>query len=494
MGISKANRDVASPLQLPEAEEGEVLPKDSIEAPSMEKNNKSPASTTSTQGPELKSTGSEQTASEESACATEFCDRSDGQEEESKKKKEGTPNTSQAIKVDSKPDQKSPAQAKDKNRSNQDQEKLEKAATEKKKQEEKEKGGGGEEEENKVVVPKTCKPARRPRRACTAVVNYNISSDSDIGGENESYEDEVADGDGDYDDNASEEDDDEDDMSHLIDEDGSDLEENSDMEDASDNERKPKPQKASAQKKVTEKGSDDEEVKEEEETEGKASHSSTSKKRKKAPAKPIKQEGEPSKKKSKGPRVSEAIIKEVAGKMLAVLIEKYTDGVKEIPMDELAGSITKKDGKPYTNHRSDAIMEGIKRLKTQNQAEKIKYQRIGAAKLTEAEINKIPKEKISSDPQKVLKQRCQQFLEKLSRHKKGGKGEKIVAAANAVWDKLLDGDAYSSKQLVAVTGYSATNSSGFEAIMVTLKSSGMVANKGKGKYAFTEKVFPHGRP
>ena len=163
-------------------------------------------------------------------------------------------------------------------------------------------------------------------------------------------------------------------------------------------------------------------------------------------------------------------------------------------MDELAGLITNKNGKPYTNHRSDAIMEGIKRLKAQNQAEKVKYKNMGAAKLTDEEINKIPKEEISSDPQKVLDQRLAQFLEKLSRHKKGGNGAKIVSAANAVWEKLLDGKPYTSKQLVGATEYSGTNSSGFEAIMVTLKASGMVEAKAKGKYSFTEKVFPHGRP
>ncbi len=163
-------------------------------------------------------------------------------------------------------------------------------------------------------------------------------------------------------------------------------------------------------------------------------------------------------------------------------------------MDELAASITNKRGKPYTNHRSDAIVEGLKRLKAEGQAEKIKFKSTGAAKLTQSEIDKIPKEEISSDPQKVLEQRREQFLERLSRHKKGGKGARIVGAANAVWNKLLDGKAYTSKQLVAATDYTGTNSSGFEAIMVTLKKKDFVAAKEKGKYAFTNKVFPHGGP
>ncbi len=163
-------------------------------------------------------------------------------------------------------------------------------------------------------------------------------------------------------------------------------------------------------------------------------------------------------------------------------------------MDDLAISITNKKGKPYTSYRSDAIAEAMKRLKAQNKAEKIKYKNTGAARLTEEEINKIPKEEISSDPQKVLEQRHAQFLEKLSRHKKGGNGKKLVSSAKAVWDKLLDGKAYTSKELVSATEYSGTNSSGFEAIMGTLKASDMIEAKSKGKYSFTEKIFPHGRP
>ena len=163
-------------------------------------------------------------------------------------------------------------------------------------------------------------------------------------------------------------------------------------------------------------------------------------------------------------------------------------------MDVLAASITNKRGKPYTNPRSDAIVEGMKRLKTEGQAEKIKFKSTGAAKLTQTEIEKIPQEEISSDPQKVLEQRREQFLERLSRHKKGGKGAKIIGAANAVWNKLSDGKPYTAKQLVAATDYTGTNSSGFEAIMVTLKKTDFVAAEEKNKYAFTNKIFPHGRP
>ena len=191
----------------------------------------------------------------------------------------------------------------------------------------------------------------------------------------------------------------------------------------------------------------------------------------------------------KGPRVSEEVISEAAAKMLDVLIQNYRDGIEEMPMDILAASITDKRGKPYRNHRSDAIVEGMKRLKAQGKAQKSK----GAGKLLQAEIDKIPKEIISKDPTKVLEKRRTQFLERLARHKKGGTGATVVEAANAVWNKLQDGQSYSRKELVAMTSYKGTNSSGFEGIMKVLLESGMIEST-LGKSRFTEKVFPHGRP
>lgn len=211
----------------------------------------------------------------------------------------------------------------------------------------------------------------------------------------------------------------------------------------------------------------------------------------------VKEEGgeEAPKKKPKRARCSEATIKDAAGKMLVVLIKNYKDSVKEVPLDVLAASITTKKGKPYTNHRSDAICEGLKLLQAQSQAEKIKYGNTGAARLFPAEIAKIPKEVICKDPAKVLKQRYQQFLERLAGNKKGGKGETIRLAAKAVWKKLEDGKAYSRKELVAVTAYKGTNSSGFEAIVKVLIELTFVEGTGKkGQLTFTSKVFPHGRP
>ncbi len=219
---------------------------------------------------------------------------------------------------------------------------------------------------------------------------------------------------------------------------------------------------------------------------GKAKDPTNQKEMKDGPTEP------PKKKKKKGPRVSEEVVAAAATQMLAVLIQNYKDGMQEIPLDILAGSIKDKRGKPYTNHRSDAIVEGMKRLQKDGHAERIAHGKTGAAKLTDAEIAKIPKEVISKDPSKVLEQRRVQFLERLARHKKGGTGETVVAAANAVWNKLQDGKAYSRKELVAVTSYKGTNSSGFEGIMKVLSETGMI--EGKGKSQFTDKVFPHGRP
>ena len=161
-------------------------------------------------------------------------------------------------------------------------------------------------------------------------------------------------------------------------------------------------------------------------------------------------------------------------------------------MDILAALITSKKGKPYTNHRSDAICEGLKLLQAQNKAEKIKHGKVGAARLLPPEIDKIPKEEISKDPVKVLEQRFQQFLGRLAKHKRGGTGEMVVKAAKAVWKKLQDGKAYSRRELVATTSYKGTNSSGFEGIMKVLGQLNFI--EGKGKSSFTDKVFPHGRP
>lgn len=153
-----------------------------------------------------------------------------------------------------------------------------------------------------------------------------------------------------------------------------------------------------------------------------------------------------------------------------------------------------KRGKPYTNYRSDAIQDGLKLLKAEQKAEKTRIinSKIGAARLMASEINKIPKEEISKDPTKVLEQREHQFLDRLANHKKGGTGKTVVNSAKAVFRKLKDGKAYSRKELVKVTSYKATNSSGFEGIMKVLYEMKLV--EGKGKTTFTSKVFPHGRP
>lgn len=188
-------------------------------------------------------------------------------------------------------------------------------------------------------------------------------------------------------------------------------------------------------------------------------------------------------------RISEATVKDAAEKMLSVLITNYKDGIKEVPMDILASSITSKLGKSYKNPRSDAIQMGLKLLKAQGKAEK----NATSARLLQSEIDRIPREEIAEDPAKVLEQRYQQFLDRLASNPKGGKGEKVVMAASRVWAKLCDGKAYTRKQLVQVTSYKGTNSSGFEAIMKVLNELRFVEGK-KGQSSFTDKVFPHGRP
>lgn len=112
--------------------------------------------------------------------------------------------------------------------------------------------------------------------------------------------------------------------------------------------------------------------------------------------------------------------------------------------------------------------------------------------MLQSEIDKIPREVIAKDPAKVLEARFQQFLDRLASKSKGGSGASVTEAAERVWKKLCDGKAYSRKELVEVTSYKGTNSSGFEAIVQVLNELKFV--EGKGKCAFTAKVFPHGRP
>jgi hypothetical protein len=133
----------------------------------------------------------------------------------------------------------------------------------------------------------------------------------------------------------------------------------------------------------------------------------------------------------------------------------------------------------------------MKLLKAQGRAEKTKGNR-GVARLLPSEIDKIPKEKISTDPHQVVKQRKAQFLISLENCPKGGSGETITDAATIVWNKLLDGNAYTRKELVADTSYKAANSTGFEGIMKVLTQLKFV--EGKGKCSFSDKIFPHGRP
>jgi len=205
-------------------------------------------------------------------------------------------------------------------------------------------------------------------------------------------------------------------------------------------------------------------------------------------------EGPPKKKqRTSKPRISEKNLENAAKNMLEVLISNYKDGIKEMPLDILAGLTMGVKGKPFTNHRSDAIQEGLKLLKSRNQAEKVKGAgEVGIAKLMQSEIAKIPKEVISSDPKKVLEQRYKQFIDRLAKHKKGGTNENLVTSAKRVWDKLLDGNSYTSNELVAETHYKGTNASGFEAIMMVLKALNFVGNR--TPYFFTDKVFPHGKP
>lgn len=173
-------------------------------------------------------------------------------------------------------------------------------------------------------------------------------------------------------------------------------------------------------------------------------------------------------------------------------LQNHKDGIAETPLDILAASITSKSGKPYKNHRSDAIQEGMKLLKAQGKAEKTGGNKNSVARLLQSEIDKIPKEKISKDPNQVVKQRKAQFLLSLENHPKGGSGEKVTDAATDVWNKLLDGEEYTRKELVADTTYAGTNSTGFEAIMKVLIQLKFV--EGKGKCSFSDKIFPHGRP
>ena len=74
---------------------------------------------------------------------------------------------------------------------------------------------------------------------------------------------------------------------------------------------------------------------------------------------------------------------------------------------------------------------------------------------------------------------------------KTGKGKVPEAKLDIVWDLLSDKKAHSVQEILEKTEYSRPDSTGYRAIIKTMKDSKLIEKEGKSSWKFVvEKVFP----
>ncbi len=333
MAVSKEVRKVSSSgLKLPEdapskvegkdpqlldSKEGKVSPKDSVESPSEKKNE---TDLSSKSNPNADVTVSDETQTEGMALSkkvsSDFSNDKKGDEDEANEK-----NTVPVAESKEKDSNSSPGEPEEEDPEETPEEDGPEEAEEDEKQENED-----EKEEAKCDKPKR---VTRARRACSAVVNYKIS-DSDSESEPNSIDEDTVAEDGDYNDEEAGDDGDDSDDDDVLEiddeEEDSSNDSNLDMEEESEaRDEKETKESAFSMEGIEEENNDtDNQVDEEEEE---ASCSSRGKKRRTSTTKTNKtkachkKEEGPAKKKSKGPRVSEAVIKHTCDQMLVVLIQ-----------------------------------------------------------------------------------------------------------------------------------------------------------------------------
>lgn len=188
---------------------------------------------------------------------------------------------------------------------------------------------------------------------------------------------------------------------------------------------------------------------------------------------------------AKKPRVAPEKVKEVYDKFIVELAKNYGFGMKEVPLDTLVMAVG------YKNVRSDAILASLKALVNDDVAEKTAK----SCRFTAHGIELYaPKETHAESPDQALAQFWTQFEMKLASKSKSS-GDKVAVASKAVWDKLKDGKAHHKDDLVALTTYGMSRSTGFGEILMALRQLGFTeAGPNGGTIVFTDKVFPFGRP
>jgi hypothetical protein len=170
-------------------------------------------------------------------------------------------------------------------------------------------------------------------------------------------------------------------------------------------------------------------------------------------------------------------------KIIEELAKNYAFGMVEMPLDTLCSGVG------YKHPRSDAFKDAIKLLKEDGLVEKKK----GNCNFTDKAIKKYTKEMESAaNPEEAMQQFWNQFEGKLKLSKKTS-GATVLTAAKVMWDMLKDGNGYTKQALVDATSYNMERSTGFGEILKCFKELRFTETS-NGKVAFTDKLFPFGRP
>ena len=180
-------------------------------------------------------------------------------------------------------------------------------------------------------------------------------------------------------------------------------------------------------------------------------------------------------------RVKPEKVIEVSEKLINEMIKNYSFGMTEVPLDTLAAACG------YKHPRSDAISEAIKLLSKSGILEKTK----NVCKFTDEGVEqKVPKVVPAANPEEAMAQFWNQAEMRLE-----GSGTTVFEAAKAIFDLMKDGKAYSLDDMVEVTAYGMARSTGFATVRKAFEAElKFICKTPDGNFAFTDKMFPFGRP
>lgn len=187
--------------------------------------------------------------------------------------------------------------------------------------------------------------------------------------------------------------------------------------------------------------------------------------------------------KAKKLRVKPEKVQEVSEKMTEELAKHYVLGNHEMSMDLLAHNVG------YKHPRSDAILGAMKLLKANGIAEKSK----DTCKLTEKGIKEFVSEATApADPEEAKEQMWNLLVSKLE-CMKHGKGDKVRAAAENIWNLIQDGKPHPIDDVLKVTTYSMERSTGFPDILRAFKELGLAEKQNKKLQATDKLLHPFGK-